>query len=88
MKDFVQINRLTTKLLDLIAVVSKIHDTSKAIITSPTQDNIDVLTKLVTEFESSTNEIPECLVTFLKEVVQTDIEETDATETDVGYKIT
>jgi hypothetical protein len=87
MKDIVQLNRLSSKCLDVLSSVSKIHDLSKDLVINPNQENIDKLALLVEEFENSNSQISECLMSLLKEIAQEDIEEVDAIETDIGYKL-
>lgn len=87
MKDIVQLNRLSSKCLDVLSAISKIHDMSKALVIDPKQENVDKLTFFVNEFQEASSQIPECLMSLLKEIVQDDIEETDAIETDLGYKL-
>lgn len=88
MKDYIQLNRLSIKCLDVLSSVSKIYDISKDIAKNPIQENIDKLTLLVNEFQDSSSQINECLISLIKEISQQGEEiETDAIETDVGYKL-
>jgi len=87
MDEIVQLNRLSSKCLDVLSAVSKIYDTSKAIAIDPRQENINKLVSLVNELQEADSQINECLLSFLKEVANEDVLETDAVETDVGYKL-
>lgn len=87
MDQFVNLNRLSSRCLDLLSAVSKIHDLSKALAIAPSQENIDKLTDIVSEFQLASSEIPDCLMSLLKEVAQNDITEADAIKTELGYKL-
>mgnify|MGYP003451548326 CR=1 FL=1 len=87
MKEIVQLNRLSSKCLDVLSAISKIHDISEALVIDPKQENVDKLTSFVNEFEEASSQIPECLMSLLKEIANEDIEEVDGIETDLGYKL-
>jgi len=86
MEDIVQFNRLGTKCMNIISNISSLHEAAKVLVKNPSQENIDRIAQIIESYDSNSEEMKNCLVSFLKEVVKPD-DTVDASETEIGYKL-
>ena len=89
MKDIVELNRFSKKCMDLISVLSKLHASAEEMVLNPTQEQVNKIAEIASQYHETNEEVKNCLVDFIKEVTSTEQEELniDGKETDVGYKI-
>lgn len=89
MNDIVQMNRLSQKCMETIAIISNMHEAAKTMTYKPSQEQINKIAEVASQYQEISEDMKNCLVSFLKEVVNTEQEEMtiDVKETDVGYKL-
>jgi hypothetical protein len=86
MEDIVHFNRLADKCMNIISNLGNLHEAAKTLTKNPSQDNIDMIAQIIQSYENNSEEMKNCLVSFLKEVVKSD-DTVDASETELGYKL-
>jgi len=87
MKDFANFNRLSSRCLEMLSAVSQIHEIAKKLQVSPSQEDVDQIPTLISKLEEANSDISSCLMSFLQEIASDDVTETDAKQTDLGYKL-
>lgn len=87
MKDFANFNRLSNRCLEMLSAVSQIHEIAKKLQISPLQEDVDQIPVLIAKLEEVNVDISSCLMSFLQEIASDDVAETDAKQTDLGYKL-
>jgi len=87
MEDLIHLNRLSAKCMEVIKSVANIHEQSKAIAEQPLQERIDNLAKVASVFQQNSEEMQNCLLSFLKEITKSEEDVADASETEFGYKL-
>jgi hypothetical protein len=90
MKEIVQLNRFSQKLMGIVTTVVNINETARSLALELSQENIEKLAKLAELYQTQSEDMQSCCISFLKEITASeDAEEieVDANETDMGYKL-
>lgn len=82
-------NKVKEEFMNQIFVIGKLHEAIKVFVDKPSQENIDLITNLVSAYENCSENIKNGIIEIIKEAIETqDSEEKiDAEETEFGYKL-
>jgi len=89
MKDVVQLSRFSEKNMEVVASACYLFSAVKNLVVDPNQDSINEVEKMVSQLNTSIEDMQNALKTLCEEVVAVDKEavEIDAKETEIGYKL-
>lgn len=86
-KDYANYNRFQEACLETSFAIANIHDACKALLSSPTQESLDMIAEAAKKFQECSARMDASMIDFVKEFADVEEPEVTLVKTDVGYRV-